>query len=333
MSLVNFWYLLIAVLWIGYFFLEGFDFGVGILTRVLARDEVNRRVLINTIGPVWDGNEVWVITAIGATFAAFPNWYATLLSGFYVPLLLVLLALIVRNVAFEYRGKSDARHRDWWDWCIFLGSLLPPLLWGLVFGCMFSGTKIGPDMNFRGRMSDFLTTFDGLVGALAFLALFFTHGAVYAALKTRGPIRDGARRLAVPAAVVSLVLAGVLLGRVNNRWGGPLSWTVAVVPLLALLACSALVRIGRDGWAFALSGTAVAATVASMFIAMFPIVMPSSLNPEWSLTVHSASSSHYTLTVMTVVACVFTPLVLLYQGWTYWVFRQRIGVRNIPAAH
>ncbi|MBS2532359.1 cytochrome d ubiquinol oxidase subunit II [Catenulispora sp. NF23] len=333
MSLVNFWYLLIAVLWIGYFFLEGFDFGVGILTQVLARDETNRRVLINTIGPVWDGNEVWVITAIGATFAAFPNWYATLLSGFYVPLLLVLLALIVRNVAFEYRGKSDARHRGWWDLCIFVGSLLPPLLWGLVFGCMFSGTKIGDDMNFHGRMSDFLTTLDGIIGALAFLALFLTHGAVYTALKTRGPIRDGARRLAVPGALVSLVLVGVLLGRVNNRWGGPLSWTVAVVPLVALLACAVVVRIGRDGWAFVLSGAAVATMVASMFIAVFPIVMPSSLNPDWSLTVHSAASSHYTLTVMSVVACVFTPLVLLYQGWTYWVFRKRIGVRNIPAAH
>ncbi|GAA2054089.1 cytochrome d ubiquinol oxidase subunit II [Catenulispora yoronensis] len=333
MSLQNFWYLLIAVLWIGYFFLEGFDFGVGMLTKFLARDEVNRRVLINTIGPVWDGNEVWVITAIGATFAAFPNWYATLLSGFYVPMLLILLLLIVRNIAFEYRGKSDARYRPVWDWCLFLGSLLPPVLWGLVFGCMFSGTKIRDDMNFHGRMSDFLTTFDGIVGALAFVVLFLAHGAVYTGLKTVGPIRDGARRIAVPAALVGVLLVGLLLFRVNHRWGGALSWTVAAVPVLALLACAALTRAGRDGWAFVLSGAAVATMVASMFIAMFPIVMPSSLNPEWSLTVHSASSSHYTLTVMTVVACVFTPIVLLYQGWTYWVFRKRIGVRNIPAAH
>jgi cytochrome d ubiquinol oxidase subunit II len=198
---------------------------------------------------------------------------------------------------------------------------------------MFSGTKIGPDMNLHGRMSDFLTTADGIIGALAFLVLFLTHGAVYTALKTRGAIRDDARRLAVPAALVSLVLVAVLLARVNNRWGGAASWTVAAVPVVALLACVPVVRAGRDGWAFVLSGAAVATMVASMFIAVFPMVMPSSLNPDWSLTVHSASSSHYTLTVMTVVACIFTPLVLLYQSWTYWVFRKRIGVRNIPAAH
>ncbi|GAA1970308.1 cytochrome d ubiquinol oxidase subunit II [Catenulispora subtropica] len=333
MSLENFWYLLIAVLWIGYFFLEGFDFGVGMLTRFLARDDVNRRVLINTIGPVWDGNEVWVITAIGATFAAFPNWYATLLSGFYVPMLLILLLLIVRNVAFEYRGKDDPRFKPVWDWCIFLGSLLPPVLWGLVFGCMFSGTDIGEDMNFHGRMADFLTTFDGIVAALAFVVLFLAHGAVYTGLKTVGPIRDGARRIAVPAALVSVLLVGLLLIRVNNQWGGTFSWIVAAVPVVALVGCAAMVRARRDGWAFVLSGAAVATMIASMFIALFPIVMPSSLNPGWSLTVRSASSSHYTLTVMTVVACVFTPLVLLYQGWTYWVFRKRIGTRNIPAAH
>ncbi|NUP46446.1 MAG: cytochrome d ubiquinol oxidase subunit II [Catenulispora sp.] len=331
MSLQNFWYLLIAVLWIGYFFLEGFDFGVGMLTKFLARDEVNRRVLINTIGPVWDGNEVWVITAIGATFAAFPNWYATMLSGFYVPMLLIVLLLIVRNVSFEYRGKDDPRRKPVWDWCLFLGSLLPPVLWGLVFGCMFSGTKIRDDMNFHGRMTDFLTTFDGLVAAVAFVVLFLAHGAVYAALKTTGPIRDGARRIAVPAMVVSVVPVGVLLIRVND--GGVLSLVVAYLAILLLLASAALVWGDRDGWAFVLSGAGVVAMFSSMFIAVFPVVMPSSLNPDWSLTVQSASSSHYTLTVMTVVACVFTPVVLLYQGWTYWVFRKRIGVRNIPTAH
>lgn len=331
MSLQNFWYLLIAVLWIGYFFLEGFDFGVGMLTKFLARDEVNRRVLINTIGPVWDGNEVWVITAIGATFAAFPNWYATMLSGFYVPMLLILLLLIVRNVAFEYRGKDDPRRKPVWDWCLFLGSLLPPILWGLVFGCMFSGTEIGDDMNFHGRMSDFLTTFDGLVGAVAFPVLFLAHGAVYTALKTTGPIRDGARRIALPAMLVSVVPVGLLLILLND--GGVLSLSVAYMTILLLLASAALVWGGRDGWAFVLSGAGVVAMFASMFIGVFPVVMPSSLNPEWSLTVQSASSSHYTLTVMTVVACVFTPVVLLYQGWTYWVFRKRIGVRNIPTAH
>ena len=332
MGLQDFWYLLIAVLWIGYFFLEGFDFGVGMLTKFLARDEVNRRVLINTIGPVWDGNEVWVVTAIGATFAAFPHWYATMLSGFYVPFLLVLLALIVRNVAFEYRGKSEARHRSAWDWCIFVGSLLPPLLWGLVFGCMWSGTKIGADKNFHGRMSDFLTTADGIIGALALLVLFLAHGAVFTGLKTHGPIQVGAHRIAVPAALVSVLLVAAWLFRVNHRFGGAASWTVGAVSVLALLACVALITMRRDGWAFVLSGVAVVALWASLFIAVFPKVMPSTVNPAYSLTVHNASSSHYTLVVMTVVACIFTPIVLLYQSWTYWVFRKRIGVRNIPAA-
>jgi cytochrome d ubiquinol oxidase subunit II len=332
MNLQNFWYLLIAVLWIGYFFLEGFDFGVGILTKVLARDEVNRRVLLNTIGPVWDGNEVWVLTAVGATFAAFPNWYATLLSGFYVPMLLILVALIVRNIAFEYRGKDEARFKPLWDECIFWGSLLPPLLWGLVFGNAFSGTAIGPNMNFTGRMADFLTTFDGIVGAFAFLALFLAHGAVFTSLKTVGPIREQARRFAVPAVLAAFVLIGLLLIRINVKYGDTWSRIVMVVPLLALLAVVPALRMKREGWAFILSGAAIATMFASLFLAMFPDVMPSSLDPEWSLTVTNASSSHYTLTVMSWVAVVFTPIVLLYQGWTYWVFRKRIGTKHIPAA-
>jgi cytochrome d ubiquinol oxidase subunit II len=333
MNLQNFWYLLIAVLWIGYFFLEGFDFGVGILTKVIARDETNRRVLLNIIGPVWDGNEVWVVTAIGATFAAFPNWYATLLSGFYVPMLLILVSLIVRNIAFEYRGKDDARYKPVWDQCVFWGSLLPPILWGLVFGNMFSGTKIGPDMNFTGRMADFLTTIDGLVGAVAFLALFLAHGAVFTALKTVGPIREQARRIAVPTALAALVLVGVILLRVNVKYGDVWSRIVMVVPLLALLAVVPALRMKREGWAFILSGTAVVTMFASFFLAMFPNVMPSSLSADWSLTVTNASSSHYTLTVMSWVAVIFTPIVLLYQGWTYWVFRKRIGTKHIPAAY
>ena len=332
MNLQNFWYLLIAVLWIGYFFLEGFDFGVGMLTKILARDEVNRRVLLNTIGPVWDGNEVWVITAVGAMFAAFPEWYATLLSGFYVPMLLILVSLIVRNIAFEYRGKDEARFKPLWDECIFWGSLLPPVLWGLVFGNVFSGTAIGPNKDFVGRMADFLTTFDGLVGAVAFLALFLAHGAVFTSLKTLGPIREQARRFAVPATLAAFVLVGILLIRVNVKHGDGWSRTVMVVPLLALLAVVPALRMKREGWAFILSGAAIATMFASLFLAMFPNVMPSSLDPEWSLTVTNASSTHYTLTVMSWVAVIFTPIVLIYQGWTYWVFRKRIGTKHIPAA-
>ena len=332
MSLPDFWYLLIAVLWIGYFFLEGFDFGVGILTRVLGRDDVNRRVLLNTIGPVWDGNEVWLITAVGATFAAFPDWYATLLSGFYLPMLLILVSLIVRNVAFEYRHKrdDDAWRRNW-DLAIFWGSLLPVLMWGLVFGNMVSGVKIGADKGVGGTVLDLVTNIDGTAGALALLALCTTHGAVFVSLKTVGEIRERARRIAVPCGVAALVLLGFLLIHLNSKHASAWSWAAAVVSLAALAAVPPVLGLKREGWAFLLSGVAVAMTFASLFLAMFPNVMPSSLNPDWSLTVANASSTHYTLKIMTWVAVVFTPIVLCYQGWTYWVFRKRIGTQHIPA--
>jgi cytochrome bd ubiquinol oxidase subunit II len=333
-SLPDFWYLLIAVLWIGYFFLEGFDFGVGILTRVLARDDVSRRVLLNTIGPVWDGNEVWLITAVGATFAAFPDWYATMLSAFYLPVLLILVALILRNVAFEYRHKQDddAWRRNW-DRAIFWGSLVPALMWGLIFGNMFSGIGIGADKGFTGTVLDFVTSLDGLVGALATLALFVAHGAVFVSLKTVGDIRDRARRIAVPCALAALVLTAVLLVRINGKHGSVWSWTALVLALVALAAVVPVIRMGREGWAFLLSGLAVAATFASLFLAVFPNVMPSSLNPAWTLTVAGAASTHYTLKIMSWVAVCFTPIVLVYQGWTYWVFRKRIGTHHIPLAH
>ena len=334
MSLPNFWYLLIAVLWIGYFFLEGFDFGVGVLTRVLGRDELNRRVLLNTIGPVWDGNEVWVITAVGATFAAFPEWYATMLSGFYIPMLLILVALILRNVAFEFRHqRDDDAWRLNWDRAMFWGSLVPALAWGLVFGDMASGTKIGASKNVTGSFWDLVTNIDGIIGALTTLALFVAYGAVFTSLKTEGSIRDQARRLAVPTCALALVLAAVFLARINAKHGDAQSWSVMAVSVVALALAIPVIRMGREGWAFILTGVAVAALFASVFLAVFPNVMPSSLNPDWSLTVANASSTHYTLKIMSWVAVLFTPIVLAYQGWTYWVFRKRISTSHIPAAH
>ncbi|SEK70010.1 cytochrome d ubiquinol oxidase subunit II [Streptacidiphilus jiangxiensis] len=331
MQLHDVWFVLIAVLWTGYFFLEGFDFGVGILTKALARDERERRVLINTIGPVWDGNEVWVLTAGGATFAAFPEWYATLFSGFYLALLIILVALIVRGVAFEYRGKrDDARWRRNWDHAIFWCSLIPAFLWGVAFGNIVHGTKIDAHFEYVGNFLDLLNPY-ALLGGVVTLTLFTFHGSVFTALKTTGEIRERARAFALKVGVVTALaaLAFLIWTQVHNGD----SWTFAAMVVAALALVGALVmnQLGREGWAFILSGVTIVAAVAMLFLSLFPNVMPSTLNPAWSLTVSNASASDYTLKIMTWVAGIMTPVVLVYQGWTYWVFRRRIGVQNIPA--
>ncbi|CAM5574790.1 cytochrome d ubiquinol oxidase subunit II [Streptomyces aurantiogriseus] len=331
MELHDIWFALIAVLWIGYFFLEGFDFGVGILTKLLARDEAERRVLINTVGPVWDGNEVWLLTAGGATFAAFPAWYATLFSGFYLPLLAILVCLIVRVVAFEYRGKrEDARWKRNWEHALFWTSLLPAFLWGVAFANIVHGVKIDAEGEYAGTVLDLLNPY-ALLGGLVTLALFTFHGAVFAALKTRGDIRDRARTLAARAGLATAGLALVFLLWTQGSGGNVRSLVALVLTVVALLGALAANQRAREGWAFALSGVTVAGAVAMLFLALYPDVMPSSLDTAWSLTVSNASSSAYTLTVMTWVAAIMTPVVLLYQGWTYWVFRKRIGVEHIPA--
>ena len=331
MHLHDVWFVLIAVLWIGYFFLEGFDFGVGILTKALARDERERRVLINTIGPVWDGNEVWLLTAGGATFAAFPDWYATLFSGFYLALLIILVCLIIRGVAFEYRAKrDDAQWKRNWDHAIFWCSLLPAFLWGVAFGNIVHGTKIDAHMEYVGNFLDLLNAYS-ILGGVVTLTLFTFHGAVFTALKTNGEIRDRARALAAKVGVVTALaaLAFLIWTQVNN--GDNWSFAAMVVAALALVGAIGMNQLGREGWAFILSGITVVAAVAMLFLSLYPDVMPSSLNPAWSLTVSNASASSYTLGIMTWVAGIMTPVVLMYQGWTYWVFRRRIGVQNMPA--
>ncbi|MFJ3500265.1 MULTISPECIES: cytochrome d ubiquinol oxidase subunit II [unclassified Streptomyces] len=334
MELHDVWFVLIAVLWTGYFFLEGFDFGIGILTKLLARDRPEKRVLINTIGPVWDGNEVWLLTAGGATFAAFPEWYATLFSGFYLPLLLILVCLIIRGVAFEYRAKRP--EENWqrnWEQAIFWTSLLPAFLWGVAFGNIVRGVKIDADMEYVGTFFDLLNPY-ALLGGLVTLTLFTFHGAVFAALKTVGDIRARARALALKLGLVTAVVALVFLLWTQVHTGGAASFVAMVVAVVALVGAIVAIRAGREGWSFALSGITIAASVAMLFLALFPDVMPSSLNPEWSLTVTNASSSPYTLKIMTWCAAIATPLVLLYQSWTYWVFRKRIGTQHIAdAAH
>ncbi|MDQ1037431.1 cytochrome d ubiquinol oxidase subunit II [Streptomyces sp. V3I8] len=334
MELHDVWFVLIAVLWTGYFFLEGFDFGIGVLTKLLARNRTEKRVLINTIGPVWDGNEVWLLSAGGATFAAFPEWYATLFSGFYLPLLLILICLILRGVAFEYRAKRP--EEQWqrnWENAIFWTSLLPAFLWGVAFGNIVRGVKIDQDMEYVGSLWDLLNPY-ALLGGLVTLTLFTFHGAVFAALKTVGDIRIRARKAALGLGLVTAVLALVFLLWTQAENGDGKSLAALVVAVIALVAAIGANQAGREGWAFALSGLTIVAAVAMLFLTLFPNVMPSSLNDEWSLTVTNASSSPYTLKIMTWCAVIATPVVMLYQAWTYWVFRKRIGTQHIAeAAH
>lgn len=334
MELHDVWFVLIAILWIGYFFLEGFDFGVGVLTKLLARNRSEKRVLINTIGPVWDGNEVWLLSAGGATFAAFPEWYATLFSGFYLPLLLILVCLIVRGVAFEYRAKRP--EENWqrnWENAIFWASLLPAFLWGVAFANIVRGVKINSDLEYVGGVGDLLNPY-ALLGGLVTLALFTFHGAVFVGLKTVGDIRVRARKTALWLGLVTAVLALAFLGWTQTDKGDGTSLAALVVAVAALVAALGAVKAGREGWAFALSGVTIVAAVAMLFLTLFPNVMPSSLNADWNLTVTNASSSPYTLKIMTWCAGIAMPVVILYQSWTYWVFRKRIGTQHIAdAAH
>ncbi|WP_405554453.1 cytochrome d ubiquinol oxidase subunit II [Streptomyces sp. NBC_01171] len=334
MELHDVWFVLIAVLWTGYFFLEGFDFGVGVLTRLLARNRPERRVLINTIGPVWDGNEVWLLSAGGATFAAFPEWYATLFSGFYLPLLLILVCLIVRGVGFEYRAKRP--EENWqrnWEWAIFWSSLIPAFLWGVAFGNIVRGVRIDRNFEYVGGLVDLFNPY-ALLGGAVTLTLFTFHGTVFTALKTVGDIRARARTLALRLGPVTVVLALGFLVWTQFHSGDGASLVALVVAAVALVGALGAIWRVREGWAFALSGVTIAAAVAMLFLSLFPNVMPSTLDADWSLTVTNASSSPYTLKIMTWCAGIAAPLVMLYQGWTYWVFRKRIGTQHIAeAAH
>ncbi len=330
MDLNTVWFGLIAVLFTGFFFLEGFDYGVGTLLPFLGKKDEERRVIINAIGPFWDGNEVWLLTAGGAMFAAFPHWYATLFSGFYLALVLMLLALIGRGVAFEFRSKDRSpAWRRLWDWSLFLGSALPALLWGVAVGNLVRGVAVDSQMNYVGSFFDLLNPL-ALLGGLAFLALFSLHGAVYLGLRTEGEVAERARTAAgvlwLPAVVlVVCFVAGCFFFTGIFAKAGLNALPFAGAAAVALLAVGLFLRLGRGGWAFACTGLTVAGATAMVFAGIYPNVLISSLNPAWSLTVYNASSSPYTLGIMTTVAAIFVPIVLLYQGWTYWVFRKRVG--------
>jgi cytochrome d ubiquinol oxidase subunit II len=330
MTLQIFWFCLIAVLWSGYFVLEGFDFGVGMLLPFVPRNEAEREQQFRTIGPVWDGNEVWLVVAGGATFAAFPAWYATMFSGFYIALLLLLFFLIVRVVSFEWREKSDSRRwRATWMWANALGSTGIPLIWGIALASLLHGVPLDSDGDYAGTFWDLFTGYTVFAG-IAFVLIFAFHGASFLTLRTTGDLcnraRQAARALAVPA-----VAAGAAF----------LIWTVAVavdrndkdvfppvlpaaIAIAALASAALLIYAGRSGLAFTMTVLGTAAAVATLFTGLYPRVIVSSPDFGNSLTVADAASAHYTLAVMTVVALIVTPVVLLYEGWTYYVFRARV---------
>ncbi|WP_430868798.1 cytochrome d ubiquinol oxidase subunit II [Demequina aurantiaca] len=331
MELVTVWFIVIAILWTGYLVLEGFDFGVGMLMPIVGRNNRERRVALNTIGPVWDGNEVWLLTAGGATFAAFPEWYATMFSGFYIPLLIILVALIVRAVAIEYRAKiNDPKWRTNWDRAIIITAWVPSILWGVAFANLVRGVPLDADHQFIGNLMTLLSPF-ALLGGAVTLLLFLTHGSVFLALKTDGVVRERAESLAKRFAPITLAVTAVWAIWAQLAYS-EVTWTW--IPL----ACAAVSLVlvwwftvkGRSGRAFAANAVAIAAAVVLIFGSMFPDVMPASNDPANSLTVYNASSTDYTLTVMSWVAVFLVPVILLYQSWTYWVFRKRISVHDIP---
>ena len=325
------WFILIAVLWIGFYFLEGFDFGVGMLLPFLGRKDEERRAIINSIGSVWDGNEVWLLTAGGATFAAFPHWYATMFSGFYLPLFLLLVGLIIRGISFEYRSKdANPAWRNRFDWMIAVGSFLPALLLGTAFANLARGVPINADMMYTGNLLTLLNPF-GLIGGLTMVTVFLLHGANFLTLKLDGELRERARALSkklyIFAAVMVVVLAitTYIFTDITTKIGiNP--GVIPIASVVVLLVTIYFINRKMEGWAFITASLHIVLTQIAFFTLMFPRVMISSTNPEWSLTISNASSSQYTLTVMSIIAIIFVPIVLAYQGWTYYMFRKRITV-------
>src|SRR5690606_25031838 len=327
MSLAEFWFVLIGVLFTGYFVLEGFDFGVGMLMPFLGRGEdARRRVVLNTIGPVWDGNEVWLITAGGAMFAAFPEWYASVFSGFYFALLLVLVGLILRICAIEWRGKiDDPRWRARCDIGIGIGSWVPALAWGWLFANLVRGVPLDEDKQITGSLADLFGPY-ALLGGLPTGLLIALHGAHFLSLKTGGPVRV-AKGLIVPAALVVAAFGIWTQLSLGADW----TWIPLGLAVAGLVVAAVAVFADRDGWAFTGTALTIAAATVLLFGSLFPNVLPSTISDAFSLTVDNASSTPYTLKVMSWAAVVVTPVVLGYQAWTYWVFRKRLTVEQIPA--
>lgn len=334
MELSELWFILVAVLFLGFFFLEGFDFGVGMAVRTLAKNDLERRMLINTIGPFWDANEVWLLTAGGAIFAAFPHWYATMFSGYYVPFVVVLLALIGRGVAFEFRGKvNELKWTKTWDWVIFFGSLLPPFLFGVLFASLFKGMPIDETMTLQGTFSDYVNVYT-VVGGVTVTLLCYLHGLMFTMLKTVGELRERARvaaqKLMIPVLVALVAFVGLSYVYTDLFTYRPI---VTVPMLAAVVGCYVLAIFflakKKDGSAFVMSGLGIILTVATIFAGLFPRVMISSIDTAYNLTVYNAASGAYSLKIMTIVSLTLLPFVLGYQIWSYYVFRKRVDGKDL----
>ncbi|MBE0686393.1 MAG: cytochrome d ubiquinol oxidase subunit II [Anaerolineaceae bacterium] len=329
MNYESIWFLLIAVLFIGYFILEGFDFGVGILLPFVAKSDTERRMVINTIGPHWDGNEVWLITAGGAMFAAFPNWYATLFSGFYIALFLMLIALILRGVAFEFRSKvGDTKWRKFWDWSIFLGSIIPAILWGVAFTNFIRGVPIGENFVYVGNFWDLINIYS-IIGGLVTLTGFTVHGAIFLSMKLEKSFADRVNKLAMKlwfpniAVLILFVIETYFFTDIIDQLGV----NPGVVPIgavLSLFVVGWFIKIKRNGWAFFMNCLAIIFSASTIFLILYPRVLVSSIDPIYNLTIMNSASGEYTLRIMTIIALIFVPIVIAYQTWTYWVFRKRI---------
>jgi cytochrome d ubiquinol oxidase subunit II len=338
MNLADLWFILVAVLWSGYFLLEGFDFGVGMLLPFVPRSEADRSAMFQSIGPVWDGNEVWLVMAGGATFAAFPAWYATMFSGFYLALLLVLFFLIIRVLSFEWRTKAHgARWQTIWTWANTVGSFGASLVWGVGLSALLYGVPIDSSGDFTGDFADLFNPYT-VLGGITIVLLFAYHGATYLTIRTTGTLCERAARTARRLSLVATVVGAGFLGWTvavavdRNDRGLTAPLVVAVLGIAALTLSALFAWRRRSSLAFAFTAVATVLWVATLFTSLYPRVMVSSTGFGNSLTVDNASSAHYTLAVMTVVAAICVPLILLYQGWTYHVFRERVGGEELPSA-
>ncbi|MEH7197456.1 MULTISPECIES: cytochrome d ubiquinol oxidase subunit II [Priestia] len=328
-SLNEFWYLLVSILFVGFIFLEGFDFGIGMVSRFLGRNDLERRAFINTIGPFWDANEVWLISAIGAMFAAFPNWYATLLSGSYVLFVLLLLSLIGRGVAFEFRGKVEKQAwKNAWDWVIFFGSLFPPLIFGILFSALMKGLPVERNMQMNAGFSDIVNLYT-ITGGVTLTMLCLWHGLIFATIRTMDDIRDRSRKVAMKLLPINALLLLIFSGMtffetdIFSNHSRLMLYTFFIGIFVYLLAGFFLTR-KKDGWAFAMSGLILILSISSIFVGLFPTVLVSSINESYSLTIHNAASGNYSLKIMSYAAIALLPFVLGYQIWSYYVFRKRV---------